>query len=84
MVIITGTFKSAYKVDYHFNLYYFFWIFRSVNSNSENRDSGVADIDLGPLPSPPVHSPKQHPDDSLENSPSSQATPKRAALTVTW
>ncbi|CAI6354056.1 unnamed protein product [Macrosiphum euphorbiae] len=58
---------------------------RSVNSNSENRDSGVADIDLGPLPSPPVRSPKQHTDDSFENSPSSQAqaTPKRAALTVT-
>lgn len=63
---------------------YFILIFRSVNSNSENRDSGVADIDLGPLPSPPVRSPKQHPDDTFENgSPSQQATPKRAALTVT-
>lgn len=55
-----------------------------MNSNSENRDSGVADIDLGPLPSPPVRSPKQHPEDSFGNNPpSQQATPKRAALTVT-
>jgi IQ motif/SEC7 domain-containing protein len=56
---------------------------RSVNSNSENRDSGVSDIDLGPLPSPPVKSTKQHLDDSFGNSPSQQTTPKRAALTVT-
>lgn len=61
-----------------------FFLCRSVNSNSENRDSGVADIDLGPLPCPPVHSPKQHPDDTFENNtPSQQATPKRTALTVT-
>jgi len=85
MVIIIGTFKFAFciKKDNYFHLFYFILICRSVNSNSENRDSGVADIDLGPLPSPPVRNPK-HPDDTFENSsPSQQATPKRAALTVT-
>lgn len=64
--------------------FYLFIYLRSTNSNSENRDSGVADIDLGPLPSLPVRSPKQHPDNSFGNSSSSQqTTPKRAALTVT-
>jgi len=67
--------------QYCFSLFFFFY--RSVNSNSENRDSGVSDIDLGPLPSPPVKSTKQHLDDSFGNSPSQQTTPKRAALTVT-
>lgn len=57
---------------------------RSVNSNSENRDSGVSDIDLGPLPSPPIRNAKQQPDNSFGNSSSpQQATPKRSALTVT-
>lgn len=61
-----------------------FFYNRSVNSSSENRDSGVADIDLGPLPSPPVRSPQQHSDASFGNSQTiQQATPKRAALTVT-
>jgi len=48
---------------------------RSINSNSENRDSGVSDIDLGPLP---MGSPKEQ--DSFRRN---QATPKRPALTVT-
>ncbi|XP_050529798.1 IQ motif and SEC7 domain-containing protein 1 [Daktulosphaira vitifoliae] len=56
---------------------------RSGNSNSDNRDSGVADIDLGPLPSPPMRSSKQNPDDSFGNLQTKQTTPKRAALTVT-
>lgn len=55
---------------------------RLVNSNSQNRDSGV-DIDLGPLPSPVCNS-KQNPDSSLGNNTSGQqaATSTRAALTV--
>jgi len=55
-----------------------YFIYRSINSNSENRDSGVSDIDLGPLPSPPTRNSKQH--DSFGKN---QATPKRPALTVT-
>jgi len=52
--------------------------------NSENRDSGVSDIELGTLPSLPVRSPKPHSDESFKNGQSSQqATPKRASLTVT-
>lgn len=66
-------------------LYYsLYFNYRSVNSNSENRDSGVSDIDLGPLPTPPVKSNKQHLDVSFDKSSSSQqTTPKRPALTVT-
>lgn len=55
---------------------------RSVNSSTENRDSGVSDVDLGPLPPYPVKNNKQLLEVSFENSSSQQVTPKRPALTV--
>jgi len=55
-----------------------------VNTNSENRDSGVSDVDLGPLPPyPAVKNNKPLLEISFEKSSSQQVTPKRPALTVT-
>lgn len=57
---------------------------RTVSTNSENRDSGVSDVDLGPLPPyPPVKNNKPLLEVSFEKSSSQQVTPKRPALTVT-